>query len=99
MTREEAIYCMKSCLSNDSYKHCIKCKYYREDGCESSNAHAMAIKAFEEQKTGRWIQEPSNIEQGWWKCSNCGKAIFSATEEDRLEFHRFCGRCGAKMEV
>ena len=103
MTKEEVIYCMESYLSNDSYEHCIKCKYYKEDSCESSEAHAMAIKALESQKIAKWIPVPSNIEQGerefiWWKCSNCGHIIYSETEKDRLEFHRFCGRCGMMME-
>ena len=55
-------------------------------------------------KTGHWILQPSNKEQGerdfiWWKCSECGQVIYSETEKDRKEFHAFCGRCGAKMEV
>ena len=53
-------------------------------------------------KIGHWIVQPSNEEQGerpfiWWKCSNCGQVIFSETTHDRLEFHAFCGRCGARM--
>lgn len=53
-------------------------------------------------KMGHWIVQPSNEEQGerpfiWWKCSNCGQVIFSETTHDRLEFHAFCGRCGARM--
>ena len=57
-----------------------------------------------ELKMGHWIMQPSNKEQGerdfiWWKCSECGQVIYSETEKDRKEFHAFCGRCGAKMEV
>jgi hypothetical protein len=53
-------------------------------------------------KTGHWILQPSNKEQGerdfiWWKCSECGQVIYSETEKDRREYHAFCGRCGAKM--
>lgn len=53
-------------------------------------------------RKGHWIVQPSNKEQGerdfiWWKCSECGQVIFSETEHDRLEFHAFCGRCGAEM--
>ena len=97
MTREEAIYCMKSYLPDDNYKHCIKCKYYREDGCESSKAHAMAIKALEEQKTGRWIEtreqndaEPAIIRQ----CSRCGGFL----ERGRVGTN-YCPNCGAQMGV
>lgn len=54
------------------------------------------------QKIGKWVLQPSNKEQGerdfiWWKCSECGHVIFSESEHDREEFHKFCGRCGAKM--
>jgi hypothetical protein len=54
----------------------------------------------QEPKTGHWIVQPSNKEQGerdfiWWKCSECGQVIFSETEHDRLKFHAFCGRCGS----
>ena len=61
------------------------------------------IKALEQEpKTGHWILQPSNKEQGerdfiWWKCSKCGQVIYSETEKDRREFNAFCGRCGAKM--
>lgn len=53
---------------------------------------------------GRWIHRDPNVEQDepdfmLWECSNCGFVIFSETEKDRLEFHRFCSRCGAKMEA
>lgn len=56
----------------------------------------------QEPRKGHWIVQPSNKEQGerdfiWWKCSKCGQVIFSETEHDRLEFHAFCGRCGADM--
>jgi lantibiotic modifying enzyme len=55
-----------------------------------------------EPRTGHWILQPSNKEQDerdfiWWKCSKCGQVIYSETEQDRREFHAFCGRCGAKM--
>lgn len=44
-------------------------------------------------KTGHWIA----TEKDWWKCSECGRKIFSESEVDRKEFHAWCGRCGAKM--
>ena len=54
------------------------------------------------EKTGHWILQPSNKEQGerdfiWWKCSECGQVIFSETKKDRREYHAYCGRCGARM--
>ena len=53
-------------------------------------------------KTGHWILQPSNKEQGerdfiWWKCSECGRVIYSETEKDRRKYHAFCGRCGKRM--
>lgn len=55
-----------------------------------------------QEKTGYWILQPSNKEQGerdfiWWKCSECGQVIYSETEKDRREYHAFCGRCGCHM--
>ena len=55
-----------------------------------------------QERTGHWILQPSNKEQGerdfiWWKCSECGQVIYSETEKDRREYHAFCGRCGANM--
>ena len=32
-----------------------------------------------------------------WECPECGNVIFSESEEDRAEFHKWCGRCGASM--
>lgn len=45
----------------------------------------------------KWI--PKNADFIWWKCSKCGQVIFSASIEDILEFHKFCGRCGAEMKI
>lgn len=62
----------------------------------------VGILEYMKPKTGHWILQPSNKEQGerdfiWWKCSRCGQVIFSETEKDRREFNAFCGRCGTKM--
>ena len=58
-------------------------------------AFDMAIKALEQKpKTGHWIEKDDNL----YECSECGQYIYSETEHDLLEFHAFCGRCGAKME-
>ena len=48
----------------------------------------------QEPKTGHWILQPSNKEQGerdfiWWKCSKCGQVIYSETEKDRRNIMRF----------
>ena len=45
---------------------------------------------------GRWIaKEKKNL----FRCSKCDAVIYSESEYDRNEFHKFCGRCGAEMEV
>ena len=48
---------------------------------------------------GEWIHTPNGIDRDfvWWVCSECGHKIFSETEKDRIEFHAYCGRCGADM--
>lgn len=47
----------------------------------------------QEPKTGHWIEKDDYL----YVCSECGQYIYSETEHDLLEFHAFCGRCGAKM--
>lgn len=92
MTNEEAIKMLKSKMDG-----------HTDTSYEWAETVRMAIKALEQEpKTGEWILQPSNKEQGerdfiWWKCSECGQVIFSETEKDRREYHAFCGRCGAKM--
>lgn len=91
MTREVAI---------DNLKADIK---YWENTSVSTEHLCMAVKALEQEpKTGHWILQLSNKEQGerdfiWWKCSECGQVIYSETEKDRREYHAFCGRCGKRM--
>jgi len=43
---------------------------------------------------GEWIDKGRNL----WGCSNCGMEIYSESEQDRNEFHKWCSRCGAKMK-
>ena len=57
MTVQEAIYCMKTYLP-DSEASCVDCPYYGtvDNGdnvftCKSSEAHQMAIKALEMNKS------------------------------------------------
>ena len=47
----------------------------------------------QEPKIGHWIEKDDNL----YVCSECGQYIYSETEHDLLEFHAFCGRCGARM--
>ena len=45
-------------------------------------------------KHGTWIKDNDE----WWHCSECGQEMYSMTEQDRNEFHRWCSRCGARMD-
>lgn len=54
MTIEEATYCMKSYIDDDSYEHCTNCPYYGKNQindnifmCESRKAHEMAAEILE----------------------------------------------------
>ena len=43
---------------------------------------------------GEWIDKGKNL----WKCSNCEMVIYSESEQDRNEFHKWCSRCGSRMK-
>ena len=43
---------------------------------------------------GEWIDKGRNL----WGCSNCGMEIYSESEQDRNEFHKWCSRCGCRMK-
>ena len=43
---------------------------------------------------GEWIDKGKNL----WECSKCGMVIYSESEQDRNEFHKWCSRCGAQMK-
>ena len=49
---------------------------------------------FADRPQGEWIDEGRNL----WGCSNCGMEIYSESERDRNEFHKWCSRCGARMK-
>ena len=53
----------------------------------------------EDRAKGEWIHTPNGIDRDfvWWACFECGHKIFSETVKDRIEFHAYCGRCGAYM--
>ena len=90
MTREEAIFCMKSYLPEGTYERCPSCKYY--ENCKSSEAHKMAIKALEQEpKTRHWVHDDECKEHG--HCDKCGYK----TDLVDGEPHTYCPRCGAKM--
>lgn len=84
ITREEAIEILKGAIKKPN----------TQDGY-LGQALTMAIESLENQKTGHWIRYN---DKGLWECSECGELIYSETEQDRKEKHKYCNRCGAKME-
>lgn len=61
MTREEAIYCMKSYIDDPNYEHCTSCPYYGANQigenvfvCNSGEAHKIAVEALEHE-SNKWI--------------------------------------------
>ena len=48
------------------------------------------------ERRGRW-KETTIL--NLWECSVCGGMIYSETVLDRKTFHKWCGRCGAKMDL
>lgn len=48
-----------------------------------------------EVRHGRW-KETTTLDL--WECSVCGHMIYSETVLDRKTFHKWCGKCGAKMD-
>lgn len=47
------------------------------------------------ERHGRWEKMDGT---DLWCCSVCGNTIYSEDETDRERFHKWCGRCGAKMD-
>ena len=44
---------------------------------------------------GRWI----HIRGCWWQCSNCeNNLIYTMSDRGRTEKHRYCSKCGARMD-
>lgn len=46
---------------------------------------------------GEW-RVRGNPKRNLWECSLCRCTIYSESESDRNEFHKWCGRCGARMK-
>ena len=46
---------------------------------------------------GEW-KVRGNPKRNLWECSLCRCTIYSESESDRNEFHKWCGRCGARMK-
>ena len=66
-----------------------------DDVCKATANELPSVQpAQPERIRGRWIaKEKKNL----FRCSKCDAVIYSESEYDRNEFHKFCGRCGAEM--
>lgn len=66
---------------------------------EQEEAIAVATKALEQQKVGRWLFNGwRNGNAALWRCSVCNSIIFSEDEQNKTTFHKYCGLCGARMD-
>lgn len=63
-------------------------------GERSAFLHDVADAPTIEPKHGRWIKKDGDF----WECSECGQRIFSMSKQDKEEFYKWCGRCGARMD-
>ena len=68
---------------------------YAETGCGDCAVVEKVRKALSaDRPQGEWIDKGRNL----WGCSNCGMEIYSESEQDRNEFHKWCSRCGCRMK-
>ena len=94
MTNREAIETLKENV-------CLICAYGGKNidecdirYCDNREAFNIAIKALENQKTGRWIRKndicTSRVQLYQFECSNC--------REINTFRGKYCPNCGVKME-
>lgn len=70
--------------------------------CERTNLYILKSKVAELPTAdvqpvnhGRWI----HIRGCWWQCSNCeNNLIYTMSDRGRTEKHRYCSKCGARMD-
>ena len=74
-----------------------KCTPFDSDGIKLMERLEERINAIPsaDRPRGEWIDKGGNL----WGCSNCGMKIYSESEQDRNEFHKWCSRCGAQMDM
>lgn len=84
---------VENIMGRPVYTHEIAITAVVDEIKKNAKADFIALCAEQEPKTGHWIEKDDNL----YECSECGQYIYSETEYDLLEFHAFCGRCGAKM--
>ena len=89
MTREEAIDILKNAIV----------RFGRTNGKTAyAEALQMAIKTLEqpERKTGKWILVEESIKVAAYKCSECGRTVWTDKGYDVMKDYPFC-HCGADM--
>ena len=69
-------------------------KIYRVQMNSSGMPNFSTAVEIADRPQGEWIDKGKNL----WKCSNCEMVIYSESEQDRNEFHKWCSRCGARMK-
>lgn len=88
MTREEAIKILDEVIPPPEH-HTVDLDHLR-----IAQAWLCIKETLTVEKHGEWKKAGDNF----WDCSECGQRIFSMSKQDREEFHKWCGRCGAKMD-
>lgn len=75
----------------------LRSQYNCFDESERDAYHTLseAIKALQEQKTGKWVTTSNNTQ--WYACSECAGAPLW-DEYDQEVLSDYCPHCGAKME-
>ncbi|MBR3673944.1 MAG: hypothetical protein IKN65_06675 [Clostridia bacterium] len=88
MTKECVINMIDCILGDDILCNCVE-NY--TIGCNQCRREAadMAIKALQEQKTGKWQKYEGRFDYNW-ECSECGCSAWEKTD--------YCAHCGARME-
>ena len=79
------------CVSRKAVIDAIEKEEYKWDALDAMKA---LLPALPNREQGEWIK---GFDFGLYRCSKCRQMIYSETEEDRNKFHKFCGKCGAKM--
>ena len=98
LTREERIAHINALPSADRPKEVIAQVTFDEE--KLREIVKEAVERFKEEyevadrPQGEWIDKGRNL----CGCSNCGMEIYSESEQDRNEFHKWCSRCGARMK-
>ena len=99
MTREEAIKNLKGKTERarvllKTIPESVRSKCELNEDIE---AYELAIEALQERPKGRWIEVPDKIWSHEFKCSCCGRSVYTMIgEKGVVNWYPYC-HCGADM--